>query len=127
MRNQPIEKFLLYEWFDSAKELMQKSLLPLKDFLGRIHNNKAFNETHSDSKYPMTTECNTAETYRKHKLYDNPPTGQETYAYSRQIRNAHNLQSFRESFCWYNNENVVPTLEPMMKMIQFYHDGVIDM
>ena len=28
---------------------------------------------------------------------------------------------------WYNNEDVVPTLEAMQKMIVFYHDKNIDM
>ena len=35
--------------------------------------------------------------------------------------------TFKFFLRWYNNKNVVPTLEAMQKMIEFYHDKVIDM
>ena len=38
----------------------------------------------------------------------------------------HDMQSFK-NFRWYNNKDVVPTLEAMKKMIEFYHSISIDM
>ena len=37
------------------------------------------------------------------------------------------MSSFKDIFRWYNNKDVVPTLEAMQKMIAFYHDKNIDM
>ena len=34
---------------------------------------------------------------------------------------------FKDFLQWYNNKDVVPTLEAMQKMIQFYHNKGIDM
>ena len=37
------------------------------------------------------------------------------------------MQYFKYFFMWYNNKDVVPTLEAMRKMIEFYHQKEIDM
>ena len=37
------------------------------------------------------------------------------------------MSSFKDFLRWYNNKDVVPTLEAMQKMIAFYHDKDIDM
>ena len=37
------------------------------------------------------------------------------------------MSSFKDFLRWYNNKDVVPTLEPMQKLIAFYHDKDIDM
>ena len=37
------------------------------------------------------------------------------------------MSSFKDFLRWYNNKDVVPTLETMPKMIAFYHDKYIDM
>ena len=37
------------------------------------------------------------------------------------------MNSFENVLPWYNNKDVVPTLEAMHKLIAFYHDKDIDM
>ena len=37
------------------------------------------------------------------------------------------MQNFSEFLKWYNNEDVLPTLDAMQKMISFYHNKVIIM
>ena len=37
------------------------------------------------------------------------------------------MSSFKDSLQWYNNGDVVPTLEAMQKMIAFYHDKFVDL
>ena len=37
------------------------------------------------------------------------------------------MTTFKDFLQWYNNKNVVPTLEAMQKMVQFYHQKEIDM
>ena len=56
-----------------------------------------------------------------------PPTGIEKYQYLQQIRKQEQICSFKDFLRWYNNKDVVPTLEAMQKMISFYHDKDIDM
>ena len=36
------------------------------------------------------------------------------------------MSSFKDFLRWYNNTDVVPTLEAMQKMIVFYHDKIIE-
>ena len=37
------------------------------------------------------------------------------------------MSAFRDCLEWYNHKDVVPTLETVQKMIEFYHDRGIDM
>ena len=37
------------------------------------------------------------------------------------------MQHFSDFLKWYNNENVVPILELMQKMIEFHHNEGLDM
>ena len=37
------------------------------------------------------------------------------------------MTTFKVFLQWYNNKNVVPTLEAMQKIVQFYHQKEIDM
>ena len=37
------------------------------------------------------------------------------------------MTTFQDFVRWYNNKDVVPTLEAMQKMMEFYHNKEIDM
>ena len=37
------------------------------------------------------------------------------------------MRTFGDFLCWYNNEDDVPILEAMQKMVDFYHKKGIDM
>ena len=37
------------------------------------------------------------------------------------------METFQDFLKWYNNEDVVPTLEALQKITQFYHQKGIDM
>ena len=63
----------------------------------------------------------------KLKLSKPPPTRIENYQYVQQIWKQEQMSSFQDFLRWYNNKNVVPTLEAMQNMIAFYHDKDIDM
>ena len=71
----------------------------------------------------MTTE----QAVVKLKLSKPPPTGIENYQYLQQIWKKEQMSSFKDFLSWYNNEDVVPTLEAMQKTIFFHHDKVNDM
>ena len=74
-------------------------------------------------KSALTTEQAVA----KLKLSKPPPTGIENYQYLQQIWKQEHMRSFKDFLRWYNKKYVVPTLEAMQKMIDFYHDKDIDM
>ena len=61
------------------------------------------------------------------KLSKPAPTGTENYHYLQQIWNQEQTSSFSDFLRWYNNKDVVPTLEAMQKMIAFYHVKDIEM
>ena len=71
----------------------------------------------------MTTE----QAVVKLKLSKPPPTAIKNYQHLQQIWNQEQMSSFKDFLRWYNNKDVVPTLEAMQKMIAFYRDKDIDM
>ena len=71
----------------------------------------------------MTTE----QAVVKLKLSKPPTTGIEKFQYLQQLRKQEQVSSFKDFLRWYNNKDVVPTLEAMPQIIAFYHDKNIDM
>ena len=62
----------------------------------------------------------------KLKLSKPPPTGIEKYHYLQQIWKQEQMSSFKDFFRWYNNKDIMPSLEAVQKMIAFYHDKKFD-
>ena len=56
-----------------------------------------------------------------------PPTGKENYSHLQAVWESQNLRTFKDFLKWYNNKDVVPTLEAVQKMMKFYHDRGINM
>ena len=68
--------------------------------------------------------CETSETM---KISTAPPTGTENYSYLEKIWCSENMSTFKYYLEWYNNKDVVPTLEALQKRMKFYHEREIDM
>ena len=60
-------------------------------------------------------------------LKTKPPTGLGNYNYPKYTWEQEKITTFRSFLQWYNDKNVVPTLDDMKKMIDFYHNKGIDM
>ena len=57
-----------------------------------------------------------------------PPQGEEqNYQDLRKIWKMKHMETFQDLLKWYNNKDVVPTLEALRKMMQFYQQKGIDM
>ena len=56
-----------------------------------------------------------------------PPSGLDNYNYLQETWKKNGMTVFKDFLKWYNNKDVVITLEAMQKMIQFYHNKGIDM
>ena len=54
-------------------------------------------------------------------------TGTESYSYLQSVCENSFMRYFSDFLKWYNNKDVVPTLEVLLKMIEFYHNKGIDM
>ena len=66
------------------------------------------------------------EALKKLRLKDVPPSGVDNYNYLQVICEEEQMSTFRVFVKWYNNNDVVPTLEAMQKMMEFYHNKGID-
>ena len=53
-----------------------------------------------------------------------PPSGLDNYNYLQETWNKNGMTVFKDFLKWYNN-NIVPTLEAVEEMIQFYHNKII--
>ena len=61
------------------------------------------------------------------KLSKPAPTGVENYQYAQQIWKQEQMSSLKDFLLWYNDKDVVPTLEAMQKLNGSNHDKHIDM
>ena len=89
--------------------------------------NNSLETEYTDYVNLLKSELTTEQAVIKLKLSKPPPTGIDNYHYLQQIWKQEQMSSFENFLRWYNNKDVVPTLEAMQKMIVFYHDKNIDM
>ena len=82
---------------------------------------------YSDYQKLLSSGLKTEQALPKMKLFKPPPSGEENYQYLRDIWNHENMCTFEDFLRWYNNKDVVPTLEAMQKMVAFCHNKGIDM
>ena len=61
------------------------------------------------------------------KLSKPLPSGEENYQHLLEIGNHENMCTFKDFLRWYNNKDLVPTLEAMQRVIAFDHNKGIDM
>ena len=106
---------------------MDQSLPSYHDIFSRLRNCNPLEKIDYDYQNLIDRGSNSETAKRKLQLTEIPPTGRNNYAHLEQVWSSENLQSFRDFLRWYDNEDIVPTLESMKTMIQFYHDKGTDM
>ena len=119
--------FFPYEWFDDPERLNNKELPPYDSFFSKLRNFNPLEKDYNDFENLTTTGLSSEQAVYKLRLNKIPPTGDENYAYLRGIWVSERMKSFKDFLMWYNNKDVVPTLEAMKKKIEFYHQKEIDM
>ena len=82
---------------------------------------------YSDYQKILSSGLKTEEALSKTKLSKPPPSGEENYQLLLDLWNHENMCTFKDFLSWYNNKDVVPTLEAMKKSLVFYHKKGIDM
>ena len=67
------------------------------------------------------------QTLKKLQIKNVPPSGLDNYNYLQETWKKNGMTVFKDFLKWYNNKDVVQTLEAMQKMIQFYYNKGIYM
>ena len=84
---------------------------------------KDYNDFQNLANNGLTTD----QTVAKLRMDRISPTGAEHYSYLQKVWKNDNMQYFLNFVKWYNKKNVVPTLRPMRKKIEIYHNKGIHM
>ena len=119
--------FSPYEWFDCPETMNNKELPPYDSFFSVLRNSNPLEKDYNDFPNLVDSGLTTEQAVVNLRMDRIPPTGAENYSYLQSMWENINMQYFSDFLKWYNNKNVVPTLEAMQKMIEFYHNKGFDM
>ena len=119
--------FLPYERFDCPEKMNSKELPPYDSFSSILRNSKPLEKGYNDFQNLVNSDLSTDQAVVKLRMDRIPPTGTENYSYFQSVWENNNMENFSDFLKRYNNKDVVPTLEAMQKMIEFYHNKGIDM
>ena len=116
-----------YEWFDSFTKLDCNHLPPYDCFFSKLKNLNPLEKDFSQFKKLMESGKEELDVLRELGLKEKPLSGKENYALLEKMWMMEKMTNFRDFLRWYNNKDVVPTLQAMKKTMKFYHDQKIDM
>ena len=119
--------FFPYEWFDCPEKMNNKELPPYDSFFSILRNSNPLEKDYNYFQNLVNSGLTTEQAVAKLRMDRIPPTGAENYSYLQSVWENNNMENFSDFLKWYNNKDVVPTLEAMQKMIDFYHNKGIDM
>ena len=120
------QSYFPYEWFSDPEKPNKIQLAPYETFFSKLRNinlSKKTIQTFKVEKMGLTSK----EGLSKLKMNQPPATGQENYQQLTNVWQEENMCSFKDILRWYNNKDVLPTLEAMQKMVYFYHNRGIDL
>ena len=113
--------FFPYEWFDNPEKLNNEELPPYDFFFSKLRIINPLGKDYNDFENLTTSGSSSEQAVCKLRPNKVPLTGEEKYAYLRGIWVSEGQKNFKDFLMWYKNKDVLPTLEAMEKMIEFYH------
>ena len=119
--------FFPYEWFDSPNKLDVTFLPPYECFFCKLRDHNPLEKEFTDFTKLLNSGLSQQEALKKLRLKVVPPWGFDNYNYLESVWEHEQMTTFQDFVRWYNNKDVVPTLEAMQKMMEFYHNKGIDM
>ena len=119
--------FFPYEWFDSPNKLDVTFLPPYECFFSKLRDHNPLEKEFTDFTKFLNSGLSQQEALKKLRLKVVPPSGFDNYNYLESVWEHEQMTTFQDFVRWYNNKDVVPTLEAMQKMMEFYHNNGIDM
>ena len=99
--------------------MSNSELPPYEAFFSKLRNVNPLEKDYLDYQELFSCTLKTEEAFSKKKLFKPLPSGEENYQYLLDIWNHENMFTFKDFLSWYNNKDVVPTLEAMQKMVAF--------
>ena len=103
-----------------------KELSPYDSSVSILRNSNPLGKDYKDFQNLVNSDLTTDKAVAKLRMNRIPPTGAAKYSYLQRVWENNNMQCFSDFLKWYKNKHVVPTLEAMRKMIEFYHMKWID-
>ena len=123
-----MKKSLLYEGFNPPTKLNDKEFPPYEAFHNKLRRCNLLGKEYLDYEEKLIGSGLTTEyALVKMRFSEKPPTEAEKYSCLKKVWEEEKLQSFKDFLRWYNNKDVVPALEGMQKMVEFYHNKGIYM
>ena len=121
-----IKGFFSYEWFDCTEKLNTKKVTWYDSLFNILRNGKPLEKNCNDFENLVKSCLSREQAVVKLEMNNVPPTGADNHASLEYLE-----QRAYATFCgfffqWYNNKIVVPRLEPMHKMIDFYNNNGVD-
>ena len=110
-----------YERFEDPKQLNNTQLPPHETFFSKLRKNNPLRKDYSDYQNLESEGLASKEALWKLKLTQSPATLPETYHYWTSVLQQENMRNLKDFLRWYNNKYVVPILEVLQKMVDFYH------
>ena len=96
-------------------------------FFSKLRKNNPLEKGYNYFENLNTSGVSSEQAVCKLRLSNIPPTVDENYAYLRSIWLSEGMKSCKGFLMWYNNKDVVRTLEAMQKLIEFFHQKENDM
>ena len=119
--------FFPYEWFDSPNKLDVTFLPPYECFFSKLRDHNPLEKEFTDFTKLLNSGLSQQEALKKLMLKVVPPSGFDNYNHLENVWEQEQMTTFQDFVRWHNNKDVVPTLEAMQKMMEFYHNKGIDM
>ena len=113
--------FFPYEWFDSPEKLHATFLPPWNCFFSKLRNYNPLEKEFTDFTKLLNSGFSQQESLKKLRLKNVPPSGIDNYNYLKVVwatesgHQQEQMATFRDFVKWYNNKDIVPTLEAMQK------------
>ena len=133
-QSQETKGYFPYEFFDSSAKLDCNHLPPYDSFFSKLKNPSVFSlQKGTDRKdicqfkKKMESGKGELDVLRELGLKEKPLSGKENYALLEKLWKMVKMKTFRDFFRWYNNKEIVPTLQAMKKMMKFYQNQKIGM
>ena len=118
------KEFSPNEWFDNP---VKPDFPPCEAFFSKLRNNNPLDKDFIDYEKLRKSELEEQQALKKLQIKTVPQSGFDNYNYLQATWKKNGMTKFKDFLQWDNNKDVVPTLEAMQKMIQFYHNKGINM
>ena len=105
--------FFPYEWLDSPEKLDATFLPPYDCFFSKLRTYNPLEKEFNDFTKLFNSGFSQQESLKKLRLKNVLPSGIDNYNYLKVVWEQEKMATFRDFVKWYNNKDVVPTLEAM--------------